>query len=211
MRALRRAEHSGEEALLVWEAEQVCAVLPRGGREEAHLLPGAGAAALRRESGGGAVLVGPGCLNYAVALSLEGRPELIDVERSYAVLLGGLLGGLGLTDGRAVGSDLVMGDRKFAGHAQRRTRNAMLHHGTILYGFDLRLIGRNLREPARQPAYRQGRTHAEFLVNAPVGHEALLTGLRAFAAGLSIFKLNLASNPGIFSSRGATANRATRS
>jgi lipoate-protein ligase A len=82
------------------------------------------------------------------------------------------------------GSDLAIGDRKFAGHAQRRTRTTLLHHGTILYDFDLGCVGRLLREPARQPAYRRGRSHADFLVNVPLALEALLARLRGVPSSL---------------------------
>jgi len=40
----------------------------------------------------------------------------------------------------------------------------LLHHGTILCeGVDLARIGRLLKEPPRQPSYRAGRSHADFL------------------------------------------------
>ena len=62
--------------------------------------------------------------------------------------------------------------------------HSLLHHGTILYDFDIRRIRNSLREPIRQPGYRRGRTHDHFVVNAPISLEALLEGLRTFAAGL---------------------------
>ena len=174
------------ETLLIWEAESHCAVLPRVGASAAHLSAGEGleVPVLRRESGGGAVLVGPGCLNYALVLSLERRPALLDVKQSYVKVLNGLLAALPLSGACAIGSDLVLDDRKFGGHAQRRTRHSLLHHGTILYDFDIRRIRNSLREPIRQPSYRRGRTHDHFVVNAPISLEALLEGLRTFAAGL---------------------------
>jgi lipoate-protein ligase A len=181
MSALRRAERTGEETLLVWEAEEVCAVLPRGGREDAHLIAPAATPFVRRESGGGAVLVGPGCLNYAFALSLERRPALLEVEASYSLILEALAAVLNIPGARAICSDLALGDRKFAGHAQRRTRRAMLYHGTILYEFELRRLGAWLREPVRRPSYRGGRRHEDFVVNAPVSFEALVSGLHEIA------------------------------
>jgi lipoate-protein ligase A len=68
-------------------------------------------------------------------------------------------------------SDLALGGRKFSGNAQQRKRTHLLHHGTILYDFDLALAGRYLRPPPRQPEYRAGRAHEEFLRNLqiPVG------------------------------------------
>ena len=44
-------------------------------------------------------------------------------------------------------------------------RHHLLHHGTMLYGFDLVAVERYLRMPSRRPEYRQGREHRAFLVN----------------------------------------------
>lgn len=175
------------ETLLLWESPTVCAVLPRGGSPADHLCRPAepGLPVLRRVSGGGSVLLGPGCLNYAFALSLERRPELLDVAASYQAILGALAALLALEGVSARGSDLTWGDRKFAGHAQRRTRRGLLHHGTLLYGFDLNLVSQTLREPARQPPYRAGRRHEDFLTNAPASLDALLAGLTRLAGRLT--------------------------
>lgn len=184
-----RADDHAFETLLMWEATSLCAVLPRAGASAAHLSAAEGleVPVLRRESGGGAVLLGPGCLNYALVLSLERRPALLDVKQSYVKVLNSLLAALPLSGACAIGSDLVLDDRKFGGHAQRRTRRSLLHHGTILYDFDIPRIRSVLREPGRQPSYRRGRTHDNFLINAPISLEALLEALRTFAAGLSGF------------------------
>ena len=55
-----------------------------------------GVAVLRRFSGGGAVVLGPGCLNYAIALSLVSRPELADVAASFRAILGRVAAALGV-------------------------------------------------------------------------------------------------------------------
>ncbi len=60
-------------------------------------------------------------------------------------------------------SDLAIGGRKISGNAQRRKRNALLFHGTILYAMQGDLVGRYLKHPARQPEYREDRPHGAFL------------------------------------------------
>lgn len=124
---------------------------------------------LRRASGGGAVLLGPGCLNFALVLSLEKHPEYRDVRRSYRGILGAMVKALDLNGLAICGtSDVVFDDRKISGNAQKRTRYALLHHGTILYDFDTGLMRRVLVEPARQPPYRQRRSHEVFVGNIPL-------------------------------------------
>ena len=176
----------GRESLLLWEADSSCVVLPRSGSAADHVRASARPelTILRRESGGGAVVLGPGCLNYALVLSLDRRPEFLDVERSYAEILDALAAALPLPGARAVGSDLVCYDRKFGGNSQRRTRRALLHHGTVLYDFDLQQISRVLHEPDRQPAYRRGRTHDRFLTNVPIPLSRLSSAFETLAAAL---------------------------
>src|SRR5262249_19251502 len=68
---------------------------------------------IRRVSGGGTVVLGPGCLNYAVALSLVSFPELADVAESFSVILGRIATALrvaGLSS--CGGADLVLNGRK---------------------------------------------------------------------------------------------------
>jgi lipoate-protein ligase A len=65
-------------------------------------------------------------------------------------------------------SDLALGGRKFSGNSVRCKHDHLLYHGTLLYDFDLALIDRLLQMPPRQPDYRAGRPHVEFLMNLPL-------------------------------------------
>jgi len=176
------------ERLLIWESERFAVILPRYGDPEewvrVRVCADRGVPMLHRESAGGAVVIGPGCLNFALVLSLDRRPLLADVERSYAWLLGRLAGVLAV-DGIAVRStDLAIHDRKFAGNAQRRVRGGLLHHGVVLYDFDVELVDMLLPEPPRRPAWRGSRTHREFLTNAPLAREAIVRRLGRLPAAL---------------------------
>lgn len=128
---------------------------------------------VRRSSGGGTVVLGAGCLNYAVALSLVSRPDLRDVAASFRVILGAIAEVLAVPGLAVSGTDLTIQSRKVSGNAQRRGRRAVLHHGTLLFAFDAGLAARYLVEPSRQPAYRAGRPHAEFLTNLPLPVERI--------------------------------------
>ena len=163
----------GGERVRVWESRRAAVVVGRFGRIDREVDEPACRAdkvpVVRRISGGGAVLVGPGCLNYALVLSLEARPDLRDVARSYDRILGWVAEALGVPGLRRAGaSDLVLGDRKIGGSAQRRGRRALLHHGTVLYAFDAAAMERYLQPPPRQPAYRANRAHADFVTNLPI-------------------------------------------
>jgi lipoate-protein ligase A len=136
----------------------------------------------RRASGGGTVLLGPGCLCFTLVLRYDRDPALREIPSSYAFILervGAALGDLLPGIEPAGTSDLAAGGLKFSGNAQQRKRAYLLHHGSLLYGFALERVQRYLRMPARQPAYRQGRPHGAFLTNLPTSAADLKQRLRA--------------------------------
>ena len=124
---------------------------------------------LRRASGGGTVLQGPGCLNFTLVLPLGYTAGLRDINSSYRMILDPCLDALDLADITMRGScDLALGDRKFSGNAQKRSRYCLLHQGTLLWDFDLGLIPHYLRQPEKQPEYRKAREHLDFVINLPL-------------------------------------------
>ena len=177
-----------------WETTRPVVVVGRSSRIDADVVLDAcredGVPVVRRFSGGGAVVLGPGCLNYAVALSLVSRPELAHVRASFQFILGRIAAALDIPGLSVAGeTDLALALRKVSGNAQRRGRRALLHHGTLLYGFDPGLASRYLKEPVRQPAYRAARRHAEFLGVLPLSAEAIRTRLEGAWEEHSIYGL----------------------
>lgn len=172
---LFQAVEAGDQTFLcrIWEVSEPAVILGRSNAVADHVIQSAcdedQVPIVRRWSGGGAVVLGPGCVNYALALSTDAYPRLHDVAVSFSLILSRLATELRIS-GLAIdgGTDLVMNDRKISGNAQRRGRRALLHHGTLLYDFDSALATRYLREPVRRPAYRGTRAHAAFLANLPL-------------------------------------------
>src|ERR1700685_4099180 len=81
-------KHGAGEFLRFWESPQIFIVMGRISRGEIDVnwtkvqldkIP-----VLRRSSGGGTVVQGPGCLNYTLVLSKQKHPELNDLRKSYA-------------------------------------------------------------------------------------------------------------------------------
>ena len=177
------------EVLRVWESRVPCIVLGKSSRESEEVSRDAremgGIRVLRRSSGGGTVLLGPGCLVFSLVLSLTLRPLLRDVRESFWLLLEPLARALPLPNVAFAGqSDLTWRGRKFSGNAQRRGRNYLLHHGTLLYDAPIGEFSALLTEPVRRPAYRGARNHAEFLTNVPLTREQLERAVqRAFGVG----------------------------
>lgn len=164
---------ASEHLFRIWDVQEPVVVAGRSNRLEDWVHLDAcrrdGVPVLRRFSGGGAVVLGPGSLNYAVAISLVSRPELADVGASLCFVLQHVVAAFELEGLVIVApSDLALDGLKVSGNAQRRGRRAMLQHGTILYDFDSALAGRYLAPPPREPAYRRHRNHETFMGNVPL-------------------------------------------
>ncbi len=159
--------------LWFWESARPFVVLGYGQQaaREADLDACArdGVPVLRRCSGGGAVVQGPGCLNYGLALPIDPDGPTASIAATNAWVMerqrGAIESLVGTRVARRGDTDLALGDRKFSGNAQRRKRGALLFHGTLLVRFDLGSIARWLRFPSLQPGYRAGRSHLDFVAN----------------------------------------------
>jgi lipoate-protein ligase A len=93
-------------------------------------------------------------------------------------------------------SDLAMGERKVSGNSQRRSSRALLHHGTLLYAFEAATVERYLMEPYRQPDYRSGRCHADFLGNLPLPAGEIRDRLHQLFSGSDILAGDASAAPG---------------
>jgi lipoate-protein ligase A len=176
---------SSDECLRLWEAKKYFVVLGHSNR----IRSDADIAAcnqchvpiLRRVSGGGTVVQGPGCLNYS--LILKNDPRLIGnigetfryVLERHRQLIENLCGIAARLEGT---SDLTIGGLKVSGNAQYRKARFVLVHGTFLLSFDLQLIAKYLPVPARQPAYRNGRSHLQFVANLNIDSASVRERLR---------------------------------
>jgi len=177
-------------ALRFWESPTHCVIVGRSNVIEREVKVAAceadGVPILRRMSGGGAVVLGPGCLCYSLALPLPQHQE-----RNITFVTADIMGRLAhafVAHGFPVEvqgiSDLVHNGRKFSGNSQRWLRRSLLHHGTVLYNFDLVKIERYLHMPSRQPDYRAEKSHMEFVGNVALSRE-VVTELIACEWGVS--------------------------
>ena len=170
-----------QEVLRFWESETYFVVLGYGNKQISEVHTDAGVPVLRRVSGGGTVLQGPGCLNYCLILDMEKRPELSKVDTSNRFIMernrSALLPLLPEVQIQGI-TDLAIGNLKFSGNAQRRKRRFILFHGTFLYNFDISMIEKILKPPEKQPEYRQKRSHVDFLTNIELSPQVIKKRLK---------------------------------
>ena len=185
---LAEADQTGE-ILRVWQPPEHFLVLGYSNkiRTEANLDQARhdGVPVLRRCTGGGAVLQGPGCLNYSLILRIPDTGPLAHIcETNQFIMekhrqLLAPLAGTGIATVCVQGhSDLTLGDLKFSGNAQRRRRRHLLFHGSFLLNLDVDRVERLLPFPSREPTYRHHRQHKDFLVNLGVAGSKIQAALR---------------------------------
>ncbi len=173
------------ELLRVWETSRYFVVVGyanKVGTEvnvpfcKANTIP-----VLRRCSGGGTVLQGPGVLNYTLILRLNPSGPCHSItstndfimERHQAAMAGLIRARVE----RHGHTDLTIGGLKFCGNAQRRHSRCLIFHGSFLLHLDISLLEKALPMPARQPEYRLNRSHSDFLTNLTVPASHLKTAL----------------------------------
>ncbi|MBD3296078.1 MAG: hypothetical protein GF392_01765 [Candidatus Omnitrophica bacterium] len=189
--ALILAETSGlGETVRLWSSDTYFVVIGRAGRvgRECHERRARTDAVpvLRRMSGGGTVLQGPGSLNYSLVLSYATHHHYRGIRTSYEKILGSILRALNrliaASEVRILPlSDLALGDRKISGNAQARKKSFFLHHGTILFGMDIEKVDRYIKHPPSEPVYRKKRPHGDFITNIPLKRTCLESAvLQAF-------------------------------
>jgi lipoate-protein ligase A len=171
-----RDENGGEEILRFWESQETFVVVGYANKIATEVNDGncrAGQIPIfRRCSGGGTVLQGPGCLNYALILKIEdGSPTAsissankLIMEKNRAAIESAIRNPQSAISIRGH-TDLCLGNLKFSGNSQRRKKNFLLFHGTFLLNFNLARVGDFLKMPSLQPDYRAARNHENFLVN----------------------------------------------
>lgn len=178
-------EKQDREVLRFWQSPEPFVVLGLASRREREVdVPACearGIPILRRCSGGGTVVQGPGCLSYALILRIAGHGALERIDTTNAFIMerhGRLLAeATGLAIRHYGATDLAVGRQKFSGNAQRRRRRFLLFHGTFLLDFPIPLMEGILPYPPKTPRYRNQRPHHAFLTNLgqPASHiKALL-------------------------------------
>jgi lipoate---protein ligase len=155
----------------IYRPDSICIVLGKGSNPEAELNLDAirrdGVPILRRRGGGCSVVLDPGNLIISRVLPVDG---IRNSQKYFDLITQQIIAWLeqaGLKGVHQAGiSDLAIAGRKIGGAAIYRTNEILYYSTTLLLEADLTLIDRYLKHPPREPAYRQGRAHLDFVMNA---------------------------------------------
>lgn len=117
-------------AVVVGSYQNIC--------REVHVqtLRALGIPVVRRMSGGGTVYHDLGNVNYTYITRQDG---LVDYDRCLQPVIDAL-NAIGVPARKGRTCDITIGDQKISGSAQRVAGGRILHHGTLLFQSDLRIL-----------------------------------------------------------------------
>ncbi|HAQ65670.1 MAG TPA: hypothetical protein DCR43_07450 [Bacteroidales bacterium] len=165
-------------AIMTWQPDQVYVVLGRSNNAESSVYTGRieadDAMLLKRPSGGEAVVLTPSMLVVACTDAI-GRYRS---PRDFFVLCNGVLidtfNQLGITGLSQRGiSDISKEGMKIVGSSMYKGSDRLFYHAVINVAERSGTIAWYLKHPAREPDYRQGRHHDEFITSL---HDLGFTG-----------------------------------
>jgi lipoate-protein ligase A len=178
-------EGAAAELLRVWEPASHFVVVGYGNHVATEVnLPFCRAKdvpVLRRCTGGGTVVMGPGVLNYSLILRFDASGPLGNISSTNAFVLDRhrmVLSSLVDAPVEIKGqTDLAINGLKFCGNAQRRRKRSLIFHGSFLLDLDINMVEKTLPMPSKQPQYRHNRSHSEFLMNLKLPPDLLKAAL----------------------------------
>ncbi|MCX6579570.1 MAG: hypothetical protein NT166_05240 [Candidatus Aminicenantes bacterium] len=163
-------ENRVEFCLLSWIPAFVCVVLGQSNEAEEALhvenilndhIP-----VYKRPSGGEAVVLSQRMLVVSILERKDtSRTPRIYFE-TYNEKIIKALHGLGARELRAEGtSDICIRDKKILGSSIYRNKDLVFYHAVLNISESSSLMDRYLKHPRREPGYRRGRAHGEFVTS----------------------------------------------
>lgn len=196
-------EGASPDTWRLWSAREPAAILGTGqeAAKEINLDQARSEkiAVLRRHSGGGTVVIGPGTINFSAFYRFENLPGSQTIRGAMEAALAPVIETLkawklnaqfaGLSDIALLCADGTL--RKIAGNSQARKRHSVVVHGTLLADPDLERLARLLKAPSSMPEYRSGRAHRDFLTSlkengAPFSFDEFTNQLARMLGGITV-------------------------
>ena len=121
---------------------------------------------LKRPSGGQTVVLTP--KNLIISAVFFDRNALVpkEVFNSINLLIISVLEQFGIKDLSLKGiSDIAIDGKKILGSSIYRSKNALLYHAVLNLGESSSTFEKYLKHPSKEPDYRLGRSHSEFVTS----------------------------------------------
>jgi len=160
----------GTYGILVWQPEESVIVLGQSNSIETSLYTDAvsadGVRVTKRPSGGETVILTPSTMAFTVAKRF---PVMIQFRDFFRMVNSAVIAGLQELGVSRLGSkgisDITIGNRKILGSSMRKVNDKLVYHAVLNLSEDTSLFAKYLRHPGREPDYRAGRSHDEFVTS----------------------------------------------
>lgn len=180
--ALARFEKDGP-FIWLWEPERAECVLGAGTPAtdvDLALCAATDVPVYRRKGGGGAVILSPG--NLIITACYDGSRKTFATQwiMPIAEAIARAITSLGVEGVHVRGlGDVAIGERKILGSSLYANRKIALYQGSLIVSSDLDLIPHYLPHPSKEPDYRRGRSHLDFVTSlARAGWQGSMADLR---------------------------------
>jgi lipoate-protein ligase A len=120
----------------------------------------------KRPSGGQTVVLTPNTLVISIKVTLEKFSNPSAHFRYFNEKIIQALASLGIENLHYRGiSDVALGDRKILGSSIYRRRKILFYHAVLNVSEPIETIERYIKHPTKEPDYRNGRKHHEFVTS----------------------------------------------
>lgn len=188
---------ANSNGLLVWQPEATYLVLGQSNQATTSLIAKVVAtdriSVMKRNSGGETVLLSPETLVISAVFNTNDfqNPSQYFKKINTSIIKVLMTQVPVLLEQRGI-SDISCGDKKILGSSIYRHRSRVLYHAVLNVALPASLIERYIAHPAKEPDYRKGRSHADFVTSLQaLGYKGSVAELQAsLQSQLSSLDLN---------------------
>jgi lipoate-protein ligase A len=174
---------------IVWVPERFCIVLGQSNEpgESIHtaVAEEENIPVYKRPSGGETVILSP---NTLVMSFVKRNEPLRSPKRFFSLFNGTIIDSLTSLGVKGLGqkgiSDICIGEKKILGSSIYRNKNLLLYHAVLNISEPVSNMEKYLKHPSREPDYRAGRSHADFVTS--LAAEGYVLSVEAIRAAISI-------------------------
>jgi lipoate-protein ligase A len=166
------ADYRNQFSAKIFVPDSVTVVLGSGNDETKEVDLEACAASnipvLRRYGGGGTVVLYPGCVVVSAGCWVH---DPFNNSQFFKLMNQAVIDSLAAENddlaclSQAGISDITAGQKKVAGTSMFRSRNYLLYQASMIVSLEIDLIKKSLKHPTKEPDYRKGRSHEDFLTS----------------------------------------------
>lgn len=161
---------SSNQAVYIWNPDNIYIVLGRSNSSEGSVnLDTAikdGVTIIKRPTGGESVVLSPNMLVFSAKIDHKNSQKPIEVFNKINKHLITQLTNIGIKNLNSKGiSDLSIGEKKILGSSMMLKDNIFFYHAVLNINEDPSIISKYLKHPKKEPDYRKGREHKQFVTS----------------------------------------------